>query len=213
MCTYSCRYFLDNFPMETLPCRLPPSENGEWWEIGDESRGGIPYYYHTKTGETVWEKPNGFVIPLTVLQVRALSRSSIPTDFKPPLTRIPRWADVYRRRFLQTQIRVRPHVQRHKINVPGLNDHVHIRRKLEVPHRLLGLQAVLPLQRRRAQLLPLCDATILLIPITQRPRAWRQRFHPSLAQRRAPRQRPPPLTVLLSLLVNHRSRWLLLSSV
>ncbi|KAF8482505.1 hypothetical protein DFH94DRAFT_367952 [Russula ochroleuca] len=53
---------------------LPPSENGEWWEIGDESRGGIPYYYHTKTGETVWEKPNGFVIPLTVLQNTALGR-------------------------------------------------------------------------------------------------------------------------------------------
>ena len=51
------------------PSSLPPSENGEWWEIGDESRGGIPYYYHTKTGETVWEKPDGFVIPLTVLQV------------------------------------------------------------------------------------------------------------------------------------------------
>ena len=57
------------------PPRLPPSENGEWWEIGDESRGGIPYYYHTKTGETVWEKPEGFVIPLTVLQVRPLYRA------------------------------------------------------------------------------------------------------------------------------------------
>ncbi|KAI0295862.1 hypothetical protein B0F90DRAFT_1749029 [Multifurca ochricompacta] len=53
---------------------LPPSENGEWWEISDESRGGIPYYYHTKTGETVWEKPDGFVIPLTVLQNTALGR-------------------------------------------------------------------------------------------------------------------------------------------
>ena len=63
--------------------RLPPSENGEWWEIGDESRGGIPYYYHTKSGETVWEKPDGFVIPLTVLQVRPLP-SSIHTDFKCP---------------------------------------------------------------------------------------------------------------------------------
>ncbi|KAI0288123.1 hypothetical protein BC826DRAFT_1107936 [Russula brevipes] len=49
-------------------------ENGEWWEIGDESRGGIPYYYHTKTGETIWEKPDGFVIPLTVLQNTALGR-------------------------------------------------------------------------------------------------------------------------------------------
>lgn len=48
---------------------LPPSEDGEWWELSDESRGGIPYYYQTKTGETVWERPNGFVIPLTVIQV------------------------------------------------------------------------------------------------------------------------------------------------
>ncbi|KAH9036772.1 hypothetical protein EDB83DRAFT_2414546 [Lactarius deliciosus] len=30
--------------------RLPPSENGKWWEIGDESRGGIPYNYHTNFG-------------------------------------------------------------------------------------------------------------------------------------------------------------------
>ncbi|KAI0256424.1 hypothetical protein BJV78DRAFT_1273252 [Lactifluus subvellereus] len=68
---------------------LPPSENGEWWEIGDESRGGIPYYYHTKTGETVWEKPEGFVIPLTVLQNTALGRRlsksfSSTTDQAPP---------------------------------------------------------------------------------------------------------------------------------
>ncbi|KAH9027308.1 hypothetical protein EDB85DRAFT_2148575 [Lactarius pseudohatsudake] len=69
---------------------LPPSENGEWWEIGDESRGGIPYYYHTKSGETVWEKPDGFVIPLTVLQNTALGRrlsksfSSTPDQSPPP---------------------------------------------------------------------------------------------------------------------------------
>ncbi|KAN0135437.1 hypothetical protein V8E53_006716 [Lactarius tabidus] len=68
---------------------LPPSENGEWWEIGDESRGGIPYYYHTKTGETVWEKPDGFVIPLTVLQNTALGRRlsksfSSTSDQTPP---------------------------------------------------------------------------------------------------------------------------------
>ncbi|KAF8840231.1 hypothetical protein BDN67DRAFT_866341, partial [Paxillus ammoniavirescens] len=48
---------------------LPPSEEGEWWELSDESRGGIPYYYQTKRGETVWERPEGFVIPLTVIQV------------------------------------------------------------------------------------------------------------------------------------------------
>ncbi|KZS88649.1 hypothetical protein SISNIDRAFT_475905 [Sistotremastrum niveocremeum HHB9708] len=47
---------------------LPPSDQGEWWEINDESRG-IPYYYHTKSGETVWDRPDGFVIPLGILQV------------------------------------------------------------------------------------------------------------------------------------------------
>ena len=49
--------------------RLPPSEEGEWWELGDDSRGGLSYYYQTKTGETVWERPSGFVIPLSILQV------------------------------------------------------------------------------------------------------------------------------------------------
>ncbi|KAF5385859.1 hypothetical protein D9615_002353 [Tricholomella constricta] len=39
---------------------LPPSEEGEWWELADDSRGGLPYYYQTKTGETVWERPAGF---------------------------------------------------------------------------------------------------------------------------------------------------------
>lgn len=49
---------------------LPPNEDGEWWELTDDSRGGIPYYYQTKTGETVWERPNAFVIPLGILQAR-----------------------------------------------------------------------------------------------------------------------------------------------
>ncbi|KAI0331024.1 hypothetical protein GY45DRAFT_673978 [Cubamyces sp. BRFM 1775] len=35
---------------------------------------GLPYYYHTKSGETVWERPNAFVIPLGVLQNTALAR-------------------------------------------------------------------------------------------------------------------------------------------
>jgi hypothetical protein len=48
---------------------LPPSTEGEWWELSDDSRGGIPYYYQTKTGETVWERPDSFVIPLTIIQV------------------------------------------------------------------------------------------------------------------------------------------------
>ncbi|KAH8984529.1 hypothetical protein EDB92DRAFT_1886681, partial [Lactarius akahatsu] len=53
------------------------------WEIGDESRGGIPYYYYTKSGETVWEKPDGFVIPLTVLQNTALGRLLFDTGSEP----------------------------------------------------------------------------------------------------------------------------------
>lgn len=58
--------------------RLPPSDDGEWWELSDESRGGLPYYYQTKTGETVWEKPNGFVIPLSILQVSYTAKFYIP---------------------------------------------------------------------------------------------------------------------------------------
>lgn len=53
---------------------LPPSNDGEWWELADDSRGGMPYYYHTKTGETVWERPSAFVIPLGILQNTALAR-------------------------------------------------------------------------------------------------------------------------------------------
>ncbi|KAI5825299.1 hypothetical protein K523DRAFT_356116 [Schizophyllum commune Tattone D] len=53
---------------------LPPSSEGEWWELTDDTRGGIPYYYQTKTGETVWERPNAFVIPLGIIQNTALGR-------------------------------------------------------------------------------------------------------------------------------------------
>ncbi|EMD32094.1 hypothetical protein CERSUDRAFT_119077 [Gelatoporia subvermispora B] len=52
---------------------LPPNPEGEWWEMTDEA-SGLPYYYHTKSGETVWEKPEAFVIPLGVLQNTALAR-------------------------------------------------------------------------------------------------------------------------------------------
>ncbi|KAH8994682.1 hypothetical protein EDB86DRAFT_1237757 [Lactarius hatsudake] len=52
-------------------------------EISDESLGGIPYNHHTESGETVWEKPDGFVLPLTVLQVCAISLSACHTNFDP----------------------------------------------------------------------------------------------------------------------------------
>ena len=146
----------------------------------------------------------------------AFSRAIDSPRFQIAAFRIPHWVVVYQSRFLlQTQIRLRPHVQRHKNNVLRHNVHVHILRKPEVPHRFLGynpLQAVPLPQRRRAQLLPLCGATLPPIPTIRHRRAWRRRFRPFLVPRRAPRQRQPPLTVPLSVLANHRSRWLLLSS-
>ncbi|KAG8904474.1 hypothetical protein FRB99_001686 [Tulasnella sp. 403] len=53
-------------PSETF--LMPLTDDGHWWELNDESRGGTPYYYHTKTGETQWNRPEGFVIPLGVIQ-------------------------------------------------------------------------------------------------------------------------------------------------
>ncbi|KAJ6558505.1 hypothetical protein DFH09DRAFT_1163029 [Mycena vulgaris] len=61
---------------------LPPSADGEWWELSDDSRGGLPYYYQTKTGETVWERPAAaFVIPLGIIQNTALGRRLSQTTF------------------------------------------------------------------------------------------------------------------------------------
>lgn len=56
--------------IRVFSCRMPPSEAGEWWELFDEARD-IPYYYHTKTKETQWTRPEGFVIPLNIIQVRS----------------------------------------------------------------------------------------------------------------------------------------------
>ncbi|KAG9018853.1 hypothetical protein FRB90_008966 [Tulasnella sp. 427] len=53
-------------PAETF--LMPITDDGHWWELADESRGGTPYYYHTKTGETQWTRPDGFVIPLGIIQ-------------------------------------------------------------------------------------------------------------------------------------------------
>jgi len=68
-CKSSLSCFYVYFLQLTLICSLPPSSEGEWWELSDNSRDGIPYYYQTKTGETVWERPKGFVIPLGIVQV------------------------------------------------------------------------------------------------------------------------------------------------
>ncbi|KAG9092421.1 hypothetical protein FRC06_000111 [Ceratobasidium sp. 370] len=55
---------------------LPPSNEGEWWELNDESRSPpVPYYHHTRTGETSWTRPVGtFVIPLGIVQTTTLGR-------------------------------------------------------------------------------------------------------------------------------------------
>ncbi|KAJ6495627.1 hypothetical protein C8R47DRAFT_1115791 [Mycena vitilis] len=60
---------------------LPPSADGEWWELSDDTRGGLPYYYQTKTSQTVWERPDGFVIPLGIIQNTALGRRLSQTTF------------------------------------------------------------------------------------------------------------------------------------
>ncbi|THH14803.1 hypothetical protein EW146_g5582 [Bondarzewia mesenterica] len=94
---------------------LPPNKDGEWWEISDESRGGIPYYYHTKSGKTVWDRPEGFVIPLTVLQNTALGRrlsktfntTSVSDASKRPVNRRSR-TNLNERNPSQVQIYSRP---------------------------------------------------------------------------------------------------------
>lgn len=60
---------ITSLPCIYFPPRMPPSDAGEWWELLDEARD-IPYYYHTKTKETQWTRPEGFVIPLNIIQVR-----------------------------------------------------------------------------------------------------------------------------------------------
>ncbi|KAJ1974813.1 hypothetical protein H4R34_004579 [Dimargaris verticillata] len=53
---------------------MPTSPNGEWWELMDEERG-IPFYYHSQTGSTVWTKPaQAKVISLTLLQQSVLGQ-------------------------------------------------------------------------------------------------------------------------------------------
>ncbi|KAH9923335.1 uncharacterized protein B0H18DRAFT_858325, partial [Fomitopsis serialis] len=46
---------------------LPANPEAGWWEMIDEA-SRLQYYYHTKHGETVWERPDAFVIPLAILQ-------------------------------------------------------------------------------------------------------------------------------------------------
>jgi hypothetical protein len=165
---FRVRIFMDTL-FDTLPHgvktprRLPPSENGEWWEIGDESRGGIPYYYHTKTGETVWEKPDGFVIPLTVLQVCPITLSLCQTDLERP-NRTPHSAVVSQSRSLRQVIRPHLLVQPGRSRAPRLTIRVHIRKRVVGPLTLLAVYspqpvAQLPPRRRARTPLRPCVAT------------------------------------------------------
>ena len=211
LCTYFDRHFI------RLPAswskkrfRLPPSENGEWWEIGDESRGGIPYYYHTKSGETVWEKPDGFVIPLTVLQVCAISLSAGHTDFNRP-NRTLHWVVVSQSRSLRRPIRPHLPIRSGKSRVLPPIIRVQIRKRSAPQSKLPAVCSPLRVAqlslRRRARTLRLCAVTLLPTPIFQHRRDWHLHSHPSPARKRALRPRPPLPIDLSFLLAHHRSRW------
>ncbi|PWN51184.1 hypothetical protein IE53DRAFT_368281 [Violaceomyces palustris] len=59
---------------------LPPNPDGEWWELRDEQRG-IPYYYHTQSASSQWNRPKGFVIPLVAIQATTLGKRFSFTEF------------------------------------------------------------------------------------------------------------------------------------
>ncbi|PWN43710.1 hypothetical protein IE81DRAFT_66365 [Ceraceosorus guamensis] len=52
---------------------LPPSKEGQWWELFDDNRK-LPYYFQTSTRETTWHKPEGFVIPLAAIQESSMGK-------------------------------------------------------------------------------------------------------------------------------------------
>jgi hypothetical protein len=67
--------FFANLDTGECDWELPPgavlkdkdSNQEEWWELFDENHK-LPYYYNTKTMETVWDPPNCDIIPLAKLQ-------------------------------------------------------------------------------------------------------------------------------------------------
>ncbi|KAJ9475528.1 U1 snRNP protein involved in splicing [Pseudozyma hubeiensis] len=63
--TGECRWRL---PAGTIV--LPPNDEGEWWQLLDE-RTEQEYYYHTRTQESRWTRPDsreGIVIPMLAIQ-------------------------------------------------------------------------------------------------------------------------------------------------
>lgn len=51
---------------------LPIPDEGQWWELCDLSQDGTVYYFQTKTKATSWTRPEGLVIPLSMIQLRNL---------------------------------------------------------------------------------------------------------------------------------------------
>ncbi|KAE8220677.1 hypothetical protein CF319_g5831 [Tilletia indica] len=46
---------------------LPPNPDGQWMEFFDEQHD-LPYFFHSGQNRSQWERPPGFVIPLTTIQ-------------------------------------------------------------------------------------------------------------------------------------------------
>ena len=117
------------------------------------------------------EKPDGFVIPLTILQVRFLVHSIYP-DFTLPSTRIPGLNTALGRHLSKSfssnavqSLSPRTMVQEQR---PTAQRSCSYTKEPGSPVHAPRLQSSASLPLPRAQLLPLCGATFLSIPTIQR---------------------------------------------
>ncbi|CDZ98206.1 WW domain [Phaffia rhodozyma] len=64
---------------------LPIASEGQWWELSDYTQDGLVYYYHTKTKQTQWRRPDvPLIIPLALTQFTSLGffdTSKVPATY------------------------------------------------------------------------------------------------------------------------------------